>query len=515
MTPEVKEHRALTEIQALYEISISLSLSMDLNKSIAQIFDILDARMGMTRGTLTLLNKKNNEIFIDVAHGLDEEAMKRGTYRLGEGVTGKVIQMGEPAIIPLIGKEPLFLNKTRSRGDITRRDISFICVPIKIGQETIGAISVDKLFSKRTAFSEDVRLLTIISSLISQSIKLKRIIEAEKESLINENLKLKEELKEKYNINNIVGNASVMHEVYESIMQVAASNATVLVRGESGTGKELVAHAIHYNSPRSQHPFVKINCAALPENLIESELFGYEKGAFSGAFEQKKGKFETANQGTILLDEIGELSPGLQVKLLRVLQEKEFERVGGTTPVKINVRVIAATNRDLEKEMSENKFREDLYYRLNVFPIYLPPLRERKTDILLLAEHFIEKYAKENGKKIHRISTLAIDLLSSYHWPGNVRELQNCIERAVLLCNADTIQSTHLPATLQRVDTGDVEEKLSLAEQIESYEKELIVDALKKTRGNKSKAADYLGTTERILGYKINKYALDYRNFRP
>jgi Nif-specific regulatory protein len=384
---------------------------------------------------------------------------------------------------------------------------------VKVGPDVMGAISIDREYDKTIDLADDVRILMIIAGMIAQSVKLNRILEDE-ERLLSENIKLKDELKEKYNIHNMIGNSSSMHLVYENIIQVATSNATVLVRGESGTGKELVAHAIHYNSPRAQKPFVKINCGAIPENLLESELFGYEKGAFTGATERKQGKFELADGGTMFLDEIGELPLALQVKLLRVLQEKEFERVGGIKTIKINVRIVAATNSKLEDAIREGTFREDLYYRLNVFPIYIPPLRDRKTDVLLLAEHFLSKYARENNKHIKRISTLAIDLLNSYHWPGNVRELQNCMERAVLVCNEDTIQSTHLPPTLQRVDTVEVRGQLSFAHQVENFEKELIVDALKKTRGIKAKAAAYLSTTERIIGYKMKQYNIDYKQFR-
>jgi Nif-specific regulatory protein len=507
--------RETQEIAILHEISTALSSSLHLNEFIYKTFEILDKKMGMNRGTLRLFNPSTHEINTEIAYGVPEEAKRRGKYKLGEGVTGKVIEEGEPAIIPQISEDPLFLNKTRSRGDIRRKNISFICVPIKLGTEVMGAISVDRPFSEEIDFSEDVRFLSIIACMIAQSVKLKRIMEDE-ENLITENIKLKDELKEKYNIHNMIGNSSSMHLVYENIIQVAHSNATVLIRGESGTGKELVAHAIHYNSPRAQKPFVKINCGSIPENLIESELFGYEKGAFTGATERKKGKFELADGGTIFLDEIAELPLNLQVRLLRVLQEKEFERVGGVKTIKINVRIIAATNKSLEEAIAQNRFREDLYYRLNVFQIYIPPLRERKTDILLLAEHFLARYAKENNKKIVRLSTLAIDLLNSYHWPGNVREVQNCMERAVLVCNGDTIQSTHLPPTLQRVDTVavDTRENLSLAHQVEHFEKELLIDALKKTRGIKSKASKYLSTTERILGYKMKQYDIDYKKFR-
>jgi len=288
----------------------------------------------------------------------------------------------------------------------------------------------------------------------------------------------------------------------------------VLIRGESGTGKELVAHAIHYNSPRSEKAFVKVSCGALPESLIESELFGYEPGAFTDARAQKKGRFELAHGGTLFLDEVGELSRPTQVKLLRVLQEKEFERLGGVRPIKVDVRLVAATNKDLEAAVQQAEFREDLYYRLNVFSIFMPPLRERRPDILLLADHFVEKYAAAHGKDVRRIATTAIDMLMSYHWPGNVRELENCIERAVVVCDGGVVHAHHLPPTLQTAEVSGTLPRRSLAAAVESYEKDLILDALKSTRGNRAKAARMLDTTERILGYKVAKYGVDARRFR-
>lgn len=298
------------------------------------------------------------------------------------------------------------------------------------------------------------------------------------------------------------------------ISQVCRSNATVLIRGESGTGKELAANAIHYNSLRSRNPFVKVNCSALPSNLIESELFGHEKGAFTGAIRQKRGKFELANKGTIFLDEIGSVGMDVQVKLLRVLQEKEFERVGGHETIKTDVRIIAATNKNLEQAVEDGAFRSDLYYRLNVFPIYMPPLRERKTDILLLADHFLERYARENQKDIRRFSTPAIDMLMQYHWPGNVRELENCIERAVLLCEEGVIHSYHLPPTIQTAEESDTVLATSLEDAVANLEREMIVDALKTTRGNMAKAANLLETTERKFAYKAKRYGVDYRHYR-
>jgi Nif-specific regulatory protein len=306
-----------------------------------------------------------------------------------------------------------------------------------------------------------------------------------------------------------------MRQLYEEMSRVAGTNTTVLIRGESGTGKELIAQAIHYHSPRAKKSFIKVNCAALPETLVESELFGHERGAFTGAENRKKGRFELANAGTLFLDEIGELSPAIQVKLLRVLQEREFERVGGTEPVKVDVRVIAATNRDLEKALAEANFREDLYYRLNVFPIFIPPLRARKSDVLPLADHFAAKYAHQHGKSIKRISTAAIDLLSSYHWPGNVRELENTIERAVLMADGEVIHGHHLPPTLQTAEATGTVVSTSLGTAVEAFERSLIVDALKTTHGNRSKAARLLSTTERVISYKVKKYGIDPARLRP
>ena len=298
------------------------------------------------------------------------------------------------------------------------------------------------------------------------------------------------------------------------VHRVADSNATVLLRGESGTGKTLVAKALHANSSRRKGPFVVVNCSAIPESLMESELFGHEKGAFTGAISRKKGRFEQADGGTLFLDEISEISPAVQVKLLNVIQERNFQRLGGSETLQVNIRLVAATNRDLEKAVQEKSFREDLYYRLNVFPVYLPPLRERRTDILLLAEHFLDKFSRENNKKIERISTSAIDLLMQYHWPGNVRELQNCMERAVLICDENAIKAIHLPPTLQSSDTVRTDSPTSLAAAVENFERELIIDALKKNKGNQTKAAAFLDTSLRIINYKIHNYKIDPKQYK-
>jgi Nif-specific regulatory protein len=356
-------------------------------------------------------------------------------------------------------------------------------------------------------------LLEILSNIVADAVATFRSEIEEKETLKAENERLRWELGAKFRPNNIIGNCSSMKMIYAMIAQVAESPATVLIRGESGTGKELVARAIHYASPRKNAPFIAVNCAALPENLIESELFGHEKGSFTGAIQQKKGRFEIAGNGSIFLDEIGDISTAVQVRLLRVLQERTFERVGGNEQINSNARVIAATSRNLEKEMQEGRFREDLYYRLNVFPIHLPPLRERRSDMMLLADHFLEKYNKFYGKDIRRISTPAINMMTSYHWPGNVRELENCVERAVLVSTDDVVRAHDLPPSLQTAkesgtaivprNGGNLETMVSL------FEKEIIVDALKNNGGNVAAVARILGATQRIIHYKISKLGID------
>jgi Nif-specific regulatory protein len=387
-------------------------------------------------------------------------------------------------------------------------------VPVLLGGKAVGVIGADLVYKDERDYDRTTKFLSVIASMIAQALKVEERIGADKQRLLDENIHLKQELRERYDFSRIVGNSNPMRQVYEQVTQVARTNTTVLLRGESGTGKEMIAHAIHYNSLRASKPFVKVSCAALPETLIESELFGYEKGAFTGAQARKKGRFELADGGTLFLDEIGELNPATQVKLLRVLQEREFERLGGIETIKVNVRLIVATNKDLEEAISRGQFREDLYYRLNVFAIFMPPLRERKPDILLLAEHFVEKFEREHHKRIKRISTPAIDMLTSYHWPGNVRELENVIERAVLICESNVIHGHHLPPSLQTAEGSDTVTRLSLETAMEAYERDLIQDALKTSRGNRAKAAKLLDSTERIIGYKVKKYGISCDRFR-
>jgi len=326
--------------------------------------------------------------------------------------------------------------------------------------------------------------------------------------LADENLYLRQEIEVQYG--EMVGSSEKMRKVFEKIEKVARTDSSVIIYGESGTGKELVARALHYRSPRREGPFVKVNCAALAEGVLESELFGHEKGAFTGAIRRKKGKFELANTGTIFLDEVGDIPPAIQVKLLRVLQEKEIERVGGEGPIKVDVRIVAATNRDLPKMVEEGKFREDLFYRLHVIPIYLPPLRERKEDIPELVRHFLRKKCAQLGRKVPEVDPKALELLMEYDWPGNVRELENVLERAIVLCEGDRIGPSDLPLLVER--EGDVlrvpEGEVPLPEMLESLEKQLIERALEKARGVKAEAARILGIKTSTLYYKMEKYGM-------
>ena len=506
--------KRIEDVTLLYEISKALYEQLNLKKSLYKVLDILSNSLSMARGTITILNPLSNEISIEVAHGISSSAISSIKYKLGEGITGRVIESGKGIAIPRISEEPLFLDRTFSRKGGGENELSFICVPIKKSKRVIGALSVDRPFDELFNLKEGKKLLIIVAAMVANHVINLETIRLEKKQLREENKRLKKKLENRFSITNIIGNSNKMREVYQMISQVSKSNATVLIRGESGTGKELTAHSIHYNSNRTGNAFVKVNCAALPVNLIESELFGHEMGAFTGAIKQKLGKFEMAHMGTIFLDEIGSIGLDVQVNLLRVLQEKEFERVGGHETIKTDVRIIAATNKNLEEAVDNETFRGDLYYRLNVFPIYMPPLRERKTDILLLADCFLERYSKENNKDIRRFSTPAIDMLMNYHWPGNVRELENCIERSVLLCEEGVIHSYHLPPTLQTGTESDTLPALSMDEAVANLEKEMIIDALKNTRGNITEATKILKTTVRKFSYKAGKYHIDYRNYR-
>ncbi len=497
------------ELSALYEISKLLGASLNLKANLRGVMKVLAEYLDMKRGTVAL--RSNDDVSIFVAHGMSEDAVRSGRYKLGEGIIGRVAKLGSPIVIPNIGDEPLFLNKTGVRVNLKKENIAFLCVPIKFKNEVLGVLSVDRLFgSKAVSFEQDLRLLKIIASLIAQSVRLYLEIEREREAFFQEKENLKRQLKGRYRVENIVGQSDSMQEVFEAIHRVAPSKANVILRGESGTGKELIANAIHYMSPRAKGAFIKFNCASIPEGLLESELFGHEKGAFTGAMAMRKGRFELSDRGTIFLDEIGDLPVILQPKILRVLQEREFERVGGEKTIKVDVRLIAATSRNLEELVSSGKFREDLYYRLNVVPLVVPPLRERRLDIPLLLDYFLEKFHKENKRSIKILSDVR-NILMEYEWPGNVRELENTIERLVVMSRAEVVAFSDLPLSI-RDQSSKVGEGLKtggiLSSVVEEIEKTRIIDALRKTGWNRAKAARILGITPRQIGYKVMKYSI-------
>jgi Nif-specific regulatory protein len=500
-------------LATLLELSQALANAGDLRSGLAAVLEVLARDLGAVHGLVVLRDDSTGMLRVEATTPGSAEA-RRASFRPGEGVLGRAVETGKQIVVPQASREPLLLNRTLRRVGHKAGELSYFCVPILLSGQAVGVVSIDVPYRPQYDFDGTAALLGIVATLIAQALRIQHLSGAAGRRLLDENGQLRHELQAKYDFTNLVGTSSPMRQVYEQIAQVSGTSTTVLIRGESGTGKELIAHALHYNSPRADRPFVKVSCAALPDSLIESELFGYEKGAFTGAQSRKKGRFEMAHGGTIFLDEIGDLNPTTQVKLLRVLQEREIERLGGTSTVHVDVRLIAATNMQLEQAIVAGSFREDLYYRLNVFSLFVPPLRERKPDILLLADHFLERYVRAHRRQVKRISTPAIDMLTGYHWPGNVRELENAIERAVVICDGGVIHGHHLPPTLQTAEASGTGATQTLDNAVGALERDLIQDALKSARGNNAKAARLLGTTERVLRYKVRKYALDAKRFR-
>jgi Nif-specific regulatory protein len=495
------------DLAALHAIAKALAQPWDLRDQLEQVLNEMKVRLGMQRGMISLLDRDSGESWLEVAHGVNLEGLEI-SYQMGEGITGKVAQTGRPMAVPNLGKEALFLDRTGARRFLNREELSFLCVPIMYDSRVVGILSADKGTKNVTDLDGELAILSSVAELIAKAVHILALEE--------ENRRLRRIVNQgRAPSVDMIGHSKGMQEVFGLISHVADSGTTVLIQGETGTGKELVARAIHMNSPRSKGPLIQFNCAAIPDTLIESELFGHERGAFTGAMRQRRGRFEEAHNGTIFLDEVSELSASAQAKLLRVLQEKQFQPLGSSRVITTNARVIAATNRHLEECITAGRFRNDLYYRLSVFPIYLPPLRDRGNDIILLADHFVLKYSKEMGKPVKRISTSVIEVFLSHQWPGNVRELENCIERAILLTEGDAIEMIHLPPSLQaKMREGDPTEKGRLSTVILSQERSLILEALKETRGNQSQAARLLGTTKRIIQYKIQKLGIDPAKFR-
>jgi len=517
-TPPVKtcDHTVCftSVLPLLYAMGEMISACEDLHKTTPLLVKIMREHLKVNHLMLTLHHQKTGTISTYDSIGLTEEERMRGTYTIGEGITGRVVETGQTIVVPKIRDEPNFLGRTHNR-KAADLDASFICVPIRTGKSVLGTLSVEKNYIDGVHRYADVELLTFIASILAQTVELHLLKYEENVHLESENRRLQNALKERFRPTNIIGDSSVMRAVYMMIEKIAKSRITVLLLGESGVGKELVADAIHYNGVCSEGPLVKFNCAALPESIVESELFGHEKGAFTGAEGNRMGRFEEANNGTIFLDEVGELSLAMQAKLLRVLQERTFQRVGGNKPIRVNIRIIAATNRNLAKMVEEKTFRDDLFYRLNVMPLTIPPLRDRGNDIVTLADHFVTKFARENGKSVMRISEPALHMLMNHTWPGNVRELENAIERAVVLCEGEEIHGYDLPPSLREstLPAGD-SLRTRLEEKLEAVEYEYIVESLRKNKGNISDTADQLGMTRRILGLRMKKYKITYKPFR-
>ena len=496
----------LQDYTVIHKVSKILIDGGDFRSDLYRVLMVLNEDLGMERGMVSVLVAgEEEELHVDVSLGLEDHEMEV-TYLMGEGVTGRVVSEGKAIAITNIDQEPEFLDRTGLRKGLNRSEIAYLCVPIRYGEQVVGALGADHASPiPGDTLDSELLILEEVANMIASRVRARQEEIKSRKLARGENSSISR---------NFVGNSDVMRQLSHSISKVADSSTSILLTGETGTGKEVVAREIHERSPRRGAPLVKVNCGAIPENLIESELFGHEKGSFTGAVSQRKGRFELARGGTIFLDEIGELPANAQVKLLRVLQEREFERVGGHETIKINVRVVAATNRALEEEVQNNNFRADLYYRLNVFPIHVPALRERGADVMLLADHFVQKFSEELGKNVSRIDTPAIDMLMAYHWPGNVRELENTIERSVLLSEDGVIHGHHLPPSLQmKRPEMYLGEKGKFETLVQNYERQLIVESLKESWGNQTEAARLLGTTKRVVQYKIQKLDIDYRRY--
>ncbi len=501
----------IKELTIVNEVAKVLSKGLDFNEAMTEILKVLYSFWGVELSFIAIYDNNLKALKIVKAFGFSDEEVRRGIFKRGEGITGKAFKTGIPIVVSDILSNPAFLNKTRIRERL-RGDETFIAVPIKVGGDTVGVMAVFKPFSSKESVEKGVESLMVLGTMIGMFYKLSKRMEEERLEWEEQRKILQEELRKTYNIHGIIGVSETVRNLIEVIRKVASTDSTVLITGESGTGKSLIAKAIHFLSDRRDRPFVTINCAAIPETLLEAELFGYEKGAFTGATSSRKGKFELANGGTVFLDEIGDMPLYLQAKILRVIQEKEIERLGGEKVIKVDVRIIAATNRDLESLVKEGKFREDLYYRLNVIPIHVPPLRERKEDIPLLVEHFLEKFNEKYGKKV-RIAPEAMEPLMEYDWPGNVRELENTVERLVVM-NEGVVRSADLPPHILAFRRKDSLGSVSnLPEKIQATEREKIIEALERTGYVKSRAAKLLGYTLRQLDYRIKKYGIEIKKF--
>ncbi len=480
----------------------------------SEVLGILHNDTGLMHGIITLSDTEHSKLQVGAVYSESESVRKASSgirYQSGEGIVGRILQHNQPIVLGRISSEPRFLDKLA----LYDLELPFIGVPIRDNDGTaIGVLAAQPEVPADDYLPERTTFMKAVGDLLAQTARL--LVNVERgQTLASERDELRREVRGKYGFENmVVGNTDAMRRVFDQVRRVAKWDSTVLVLGESGTGKELIASAIHYNSPRAHKRFVKLNCASVPETLLESELFGHEKGAFTSAVKQRKGRFEQADGGTLFLDEIGEISPMFQAKLLRVLQEREFERVGGAQTIKVDVRIVAATNRNLEEEVEKGNFREDLYYRLNVMAVNLPPLRDRLSDIPELANFLIEKIAREQGREL-RLTDGAIRQLVSHDWPGNVRELENCLERAAIMTEAETIDTDVISVN---GSTPSIAPQALLAatpsidpNDPDLDERERLIAALEQAGWVQAKAARLLGMTPRQIAYRIQTMKINVR----
>ncbi len=512
------------QLEILFLVSQILSRSFQLNETLKEVLSLLHELGGYHYCFITLDTENSGESQLYITHKDIPTPETNISYKLGEGVIGQIHKNGEAILLPRVRDEGKFLDRLK----VFDPELPFIGAPIQ-GREgkPIGALAAQPP-QERAMLGERTRFLEMVANLVSQTVRLYQEVQTEKREIEDERDSLRRRVKKQHGFKNVVGRSDVMKHVFEQVRLVAKWNTTVLIRGESGTGKELIANAIHYNSPRSSAPFVKLNCAAIPDNLLESELFGHEKGAFTGAVGMRKGRFELADGGTIFLDEIGEISGAFQAKLLRVLQEGEFERVGGTKTLKVDVRVITATNKDLEEGVEIGDFREDLYYRLNVMPIHLPALRERLGDVPDLSHFLVQKIALGQGRQLG-ISEAAVRHLQRHNWPGNVRELENCLERAAILTEGNLIEKNVLdmiglnirtaakniysPAPARPAQPTTVAQENIDPNDDNLSEREKVIWALEKAGWVQAKAARLLNLTPRQIAYRIQTLNIEVRQF--
>jgi Nif-specific regulatory protein len=485
------------QLVALATVGEELAAGATLAEGFERAMGMLDVRLGAKRSAI--LVGEGRQLNVESTYGMPRDALRA---RYGAGVSGRVAETGLPIIVPHVRREPMALAELADPSSWRDEALSLVAVPIAVGGRCVGVLAVYFASDASSGFRARLSVVQVVASALAQGLRSGHALR-----LGMEPAELRQRVAFEYA--NMIGASTPMRQLYEEIGQVACTSATALVLGESGTGKELVAQAIHANSERAEKPFIKINTAAFPETLFESELFGHERGAFTGAVGRKKGRLDRAQGGTLFLDEIGDLPLSTQVKLLRVLQSREYERLGGTETLKADVRFIAATNNDVAASVAAGTFREDLYYRLNVFTINVPRLRDRRGDVPALAQFFLEKFAREHRREARRISSAALDLLSAYPWPGNVRELENAMERAVVSCRDPVVDEVHLPETIRGTQRAVPAEKPTLAQAVADLERRLIEDAVRESNGNLARASRRLGTTERILRYKIGKYGLD------